>query len=173
MKEDMEREGSMISIPTRVREITSCRSSSKRNVPGRHRLVCIERPRIFDGLSLCESAKIVSFAQNNHFLPTEIIFGQGALVRPVCLLVTGRVKSIRLNRAGVPVIVGTEGPGDIVCGLGLPTQPHDVLIVQALEACQVLTWEARTFDDLCERFPILRHNSIQILNERLRTLEPV
>jgi CRP-like cAMP-binding protein len=74
-------------------------------------------------------------------------------VRFISVLVEGRVKTVRLSRAGTPVIVRIEQPGDLIGGLGPPLESLDVWKVQALETCQVLAWEAQTFDALCDLFP--------------------
>lgn len=161
----------MISISARFRQISCKRRGFKSAMPRRNRLVCIERPRLFEGLSVSECTEIVSFAQDKRFLPTQTIFGQDTVVPFISLLVRGRVKTMRLSRLGIQVIVRIEEPGDLVGGLGLPSEEFEAVKVQAIEPCQVLAWEAQIFDALCERFPTLRHNSAQILDQRLRMLE--
>jgi CRP-like cAMP-binding protein len=144
---------------------------SKAAAPRGHRLICIARPRLFDGISITDCTQIVSFAEHKRFLPTQAIPGQDMFGRFISLLFRGRAKTVRISRTGVPVIVRIEEPGDIVGGLGLPLEALDLLRAHALEACQVLAWEAQTFEALCDNFPVLRQNSVQILDERLRLLE--
>jgi CRP-like cAMP-binding protein len=64
-----------------------------------------------------------------------------------------------------------EETGDLIGALLLPSGAVDRMRVQALERCQVLVWEVPPFDALCERFPKLLYNLLQILDERLRMLE--
>ncbi|HYL16353.1 MAG TPA: Crp/Fnr family transcriptional regulator [Terriglobales bacterium] len=161
----------MSSISPRFGRDAGARRVSKATAPRGHRLICIARPRLFDGLSISDCVQIVSFAEHKRFLPTQTIPGQDIVAHFISLLVRGRAKTMRLSRGGVPVIVRIEQPGDVVGALGLPSDTLDLLRVQALETCQVLAWEAQTFEVLCEHFPALRHNSVQILDERLRLME--
>jgi len=126
---------------------------------------------VFDGLSVDDCAETVSWAQDKLFWPKEMICGQNNDERIISLLVRGRVKTVRLSPFGDQVILRIEQPGDLVGELVPPSEAHSRLKVQALELCQLLAWEVRTFDALCERFPTLGQNSLQILDERLRLIE--
>ena len=160
----------MSSIPPRLGKVADTHQVSK-SAARRRRLICIEWPPLFEGLSVSECAEIVSFAQDKLFWPKETIYGQDNVERIISLLVRGRVKTVRLSPLGGQVILGIEEAGDLIGELVLPSEALDRLRVQALERCQVLAWEVQTFDALCERFPRLLHNSMQILDERLRILE--
>ena len=158
-------------IPPRYGKVADTHGVSRSAAARGHRLICIERPRLLDGLSLGECIEVVSFAQHRKLRPKETVSRQDHIVRPISLLLVGRVKTVGPSRLGGQVVLRIEDPGDLVGELGLPSGTLDRLRVQALEPCQVLAWEGETFDALCERFPKLRHNSMQILDERLRTLE--
>jgi CRP-like cAMP-binding protein len=161
----------MSSIPPRRGKAADTQRVYKSAVPRRRRLICAEWPRLFEGLSLSECAEIVSFAQDKLFWPKETIYGHDNVERIISLLVRGRVKTLRLSPLGSQVILRIEEAGDLIGELALPPGALDRLRVQAVERCQVLAWEVPTFDALCERFPKLLHNSMQILDERLRILE--
>jgi len=161
----------MPSIPPRVGKAASAYRVSRSAAPRGNRLICIERPRLFDGLSLSECTEVVSCAQLKCLRPKENISGHDYAVHPISLLLRGRVKTVRLNRFGVQVVLRIEEAGDLVGELVPAFGPLDRLRVQALEACQILGWADETFGTLCERFARLGRNSVQILDERLRILE--
>jgi len=161
----------MSSIPLRLGKVADTHGVSKSAGPRGRRLVCFEWPRLFEGLSLSECVEILSFAQDRLFWPKERICGQDNVERIISLLVRGRAKTVRLSSLGGQAILRIEEPGDLIGEPVLLSAARDRLTVEALERCQVLAWEGQTFDALCERFPKLLHNLMQILDERLRMLE--
>jgi CRP/FNR family transcriptional regulator, nitrogen oxide reductase regulator len=110
-------------------------------------------------------------ARARHFLSAQMIFRAGDPVSCVFFLASGRVKLTQLSSAGEHVLLTIVAGCNVVGGLGLePGTTHSVT-AQALEACHVLTWDARLFETLCARFPVLARNSLRILAEQQRILE--
>src|SRR5207244_13046864 len=93
------------------------------------------------------------------FRPAAMSFGTNHDALIISPPVRGRVKTVRLSPFGDQVILRIEQPGDLVGELVPPSEAHSRLKVQALELCQLLACEVRTFDALCERFRSEEHTS--------------
>jgi CRP-like cAMP-binding protein len=69
---------------------------------------------LFRGLSLSACGDIAMAAGERVFARDETIFREGEPIRFVCAVVSGRVKTVRSNRAGKLVILHLAGPGEVL-----------------------------------------------------------
>jgi CRP-like cAMP-binding protein len=81
------------------------------------------------------------------------------------------MKLTQLAASGDVVIVRFAVPGEVVSGPGLSGSSLQTATAVALEPSDLLSWEARSFEALSERFPLLHRNSLRILAERVRDVE--
>jgi CRP-like cAMP-binding protein len=126
---------------------------------------------LFKGLSPAELAELAASAREWRVAHKQPLFNEGEPAREVSLLCAGRAKITQLSASGDLVILRLAVPGEVVGGLGLaPGAPHNVT-PEALEPCDVVSWDSRVFRGLADRFPALHHNSLRILAERVRDLE--
>jgi CRP-like cAMP-binding protein len=135
------------------------------------KLTYIRQAALFNDLSDVECTEIARMACARHFLSTQVIFRTGDPASRVVFLASGRVKVSQVSRAGAHVLLAIVDGCNVVGGLGLEPGTTYSVSAQALDACRVLTWNARVFDYLCTRFPALARNSLRILAEQQRTLE--
>lgn len=126
---------------------------------------------LFSGLSLADCAKIVSAAHQKDFVRRQAIYREGEPVRQQLVLISGGAKITQVGQNGTEVILRRVGPGEVVGVLGGCSGDHHRSSAWSLQLSTALVWEASVFEALMERFPILRRNSVQILDERLLELE--
>ena len=143
----------------------------ERDVFFTRRLGCVQHAPLFNSLSLTDCTAIASLAREHCVRIRQKIFCEGDPVGCVFVLASGRVKITQACRSGAEVILRVVGSGEVVAGLGLSSQSLHMLTAQALESCRVLTWEARTYEVLCQRLPVLARNSLRILADWQRILE--
>jgi CRP-like cAMP-binding protein len=62
-------------------------------------------------------------------------------------------------------------PGEVIGEVGLVPGSRYFSTAQALQDCNVLVWDAATFEAALERFPILQRNAERILVRHLDELE--
>jgi CRP-like cAMP-binding protein len=126
---------------------------------------------LFKDLSSVELAEVAGSARASRVLRKQQLCREGEPARELFLLCTGRVKVMQLTAGGDVLILRIAGPGEVVGGLGLVMLSPEPATPEALEACELLAWETRVFEDLANRFAPLRRNALRILAERLRELE--
>lgn len=126
---------------------------------------------LFKGLSPPELAELAASARESRVVRKQPLFREGEPAREVSLLCAGRAKITQLTASGDVVILRLAGPGEVVGGLGLAPGALHPATPEALEPCDVLSWDARVFEGFTSRFPALQRNSLRILAERVRDLE--
>jgi CRP-like cAMP-binding protein len=135
------------------------------------RLPSIQGAPLFNGLTLAEQSEVAGAAFVRRVLRREPICREGEPEREVTLLCAGRAKSTQTTAGGESVILRLAGPGEVLCGLGPAAGALHPSTNAALEPCDVLVWDTRTFEAFADRFPSLRRNALRIVAERLRFLE--
>ena len=135
------------------------------------RIALLEKAELFDGLDCSICAYMASTAHSKHYACGDVIFDAGDPVRSVLLLTEGRVKLTRFSEEGAEVILRLCVPGDVVYPPAMVPEEIYYSTAETLQACQLLTWEARTFDAAQERFPSLRKNAKRVLERQILELE--
>jgi CRP-like cAMP-binding protein len=126
---------------------------------------------ILRDLSNVECERIVSSAAQRQYANRDVIVMEGDDGAEILVVASGRVKVTQISHTGDEVILRVNGPGDVMGGLGMaPGETHSSTI-RALEACTVLRWRAEDFDCLCNRFPSLQRNALQIMSDILHVLQ--
>jgi len=83
----------------------------------------------------------------------------------------GRAKITQVGESGTEVILRLVAPGEVIGEVGLVPGSRYSSTAQALQDCNVLVWDAATFEAALERFPILQRNAERILVRHLDELE--
>jgi CRP/FNR family transcriptional regulator, nitrogen oxide reductase regulator len=146
-------------------------SAAHRRNGDNHGETLVERPRLFSGILPADYAGICRGARVKQFTRGEMLYFEGDAVERVLLLTSGSAKVTKLGRGGEEVILRLTVPGDVLGAVGLFSSGMHCTTAQAFRACQALVWDARVFEDLVERFPVLHKNMAAILGEYLRELE--
>jgi len=131
----------------------------------------VKRIELFRDLSLFECGEIAMRAQERVFLRGDTMFREDDPVGLIYAVASGRVKTIRSNRAGKLVILHLAGPGEVLDGMGLAMGSNHMFTAQAMGRCQVLTWDVGVFEGFVRRFPTLQSNATRFLVRRLRMTE--
>src|ERR1700687_407441 len=118
----------------------------------------VQQVELFRDLSLSECGEIAKVTREQFVLRGETIFLEDDPVRSVYAVASGHVKTFRSNRLGQLVILHLHGPGAVVDGLGLSIESSHSFTAQAMNRCQVLTWDVRVFESFVRRFPALQRN---------------
>jgi CRP-like cAMP-binding protein len=137
----------------------------------KERLVYIQDISLFYGLTKAESRTLAATAHIRAVSDGQAIFREGQPVSSVIALIAGRVKLTRLSPSGVQLLLKIVDIGQVVGTFGVPPGSPHTSSAQASGTCRVLTWEARTFDSLCQRMPALLRNGLRVAAERHRLLE--
>lgn len=135
------------------------------------RFVCIRDIPLFYGLTETESRILAANAHMRDVAEGQAIFREGQTIASVMVLISGRAKLTRLSPRGVELLLKIIDAGQVVGTFGVSTNSRHTSSAQASGTCRVLTWEARTFDLLCERIPGLLRNGLRVMAERHRLLE--
>jgi CRP-like cAMP-binding protein len=135
------------------------------------RVTCLASAPLFKGLAAPALEEIAAGARESRIPAKRPAFQEGEPVRDLALLTAGRMKLTQLAASGDVVILRFAVPGEVVSGPGLSVSSLQTTTAIALEQSDLLSWEARSFEALAERFPLLQRNSLRILAERVRDVE--
>lgn len=116
-------------------------------------------------------ARILSFGRSIKIARRQTIFFAGDAVKEVLLLSEGCMKITLLSQTGGAVILRLVGPGEVIGTVGLTEQTTHSASAEALVSSKVVAWNGATFERLLTQFPILRRNTINIMERRLAILE--
>ncbi len=134
-------------------------------------LTIAEQPPLFSGISPSDYAAISAAAYVKVFARGEMLYLKGDSVQQVVLLTSGIVKVTQTGLSGTEVILRLGVRGDVMGAAGLLSRGRHDTTVQAFRLCRALSWDARVFKALVDRFPILHQNMARILSEDLLELE--
>jgi CRP-like cAMP-binding protein len=126
---------------------------------------------LFSEVSPSDRQVILSAARQKTVPPRDCIFVQGDAARHVYLVVEGYVKIHQVGSTGNEVILRLMSPGDLIKASGSGSRGVHTSTAQAIQSCNVLIWEAATFEALLERHPVLRRNEIKIHGQLLTDME--
>lgn len=135
------------------------------------RLDLVQLAPLFRRLSVDQSTEIAAKAHELGFSPGQSLFCEDDSVRFVFVIIAGHVKITQLSRCGKEVILRVIGPGELVGRAGVELGATHWSSAQAMEPCQVLTWERHVFESFWDRFPVLPRNAAKILAEDLHLIE--
>ena len=129
------------------------------------------RSELFAGLSSSVCSYVLSTARLMDVGSRQVIYFAGDKIQQIFLLTNGRVKITQFSERGTEVILRLCIPGEVISELALVPGSRHSTTAQAAQDCDVLAWDAATFEAAMERFPDLRSNVKRILEQRLHELE--
>jgi CRP/FNR family transcriptional regulator, nitrogen oxide reductase regulator len=135
------------------------------------RLALVQLAPLFRRLAGDQATEIAAKAHERGFSPGQSLFREDDPVRFVFVIIAGHVKITQLSRCGKEVILRVSGPGELVGRAGVELGTTHWSSAQAMEPCQVLTWEIQAFESFWDRFPVLPRNAAKILAEDLYRIE--
>ena len=129
------------------------------------------RSELFAGLSSSVCTYVLSTARLMDVGSRQVIYFAGDQIQQIFLLTNGRVKITQFSERGTEVILRLCTPGEVISELALVSGSRHSTTAQAAQECDLLAWDAATFEAAVERFPSLRCNVKRILEQRLHELE--
>ena len=129
------------------------------------------RSELFAGLSSSVCTYVLSTARLMDVGSRQVIYFAGDQIQQIFLLTNGRVKITQFSERGTEVILRLCIPGEVISELALVPGSRHSTTAQAAQDCDLLAWDAATFEAAIERFPSLRCNVKRILEQRLHELE--
>ena len=126
---------------------------------------------LFSEVSPSDRQMILSAARQKTVPPRDCIFVQGDAARHVYLVIEGYVKIHQVGTTGNEVILRLMSPGDLIKASATGSRGVHTSTAQAIQSCNVLIWEAATFEALLERHPVLRRNEVKIHGQLLTDME--
>jgi CRP-like cAMP-binding protein len=126
---------------------------------------------VFSEISPEDCATIVSSAVERQFQRGKMIFFQGDTVKQVILLTSGCVKLSQSSADGQEVILRLVGPGEYVSAENCTKCAAHCSTARTLEQSRALVWDAKAFEAVADRFPILRRNIWRNLQGLMNQLE--
>jgi CRP-like cAMP-binding protein len=130
-----------------------------------------ERPPLFNGILPHDYSGISATARVKEFARGEMMYIEGDSIQRVLLVTAGFVKITQLGNNGAEVILRFCGPGDVLGAVSQDSMVKHRTTAQAFRQCRALVWDARAFQALVARFPVLHENMVRILGEDLLELE--
>ena len=126
---------------------------------------------MFSEISPEDCTAIVASAQERQIQRGKTIFFQGDPVTHVVLLTSGCVKLSQTGADGQEVILRLVASGECVNAENCTKCATHCSTARALEPSRALVWEARTFEAMADRFPLLRRNTSRDLQRLMNQLE--
>ena len=131
----------------------------------------LEMYELFAGLPSSVCTDILSTARPRGYMCRQVMLLAGDPITETLLLTDGRAKITQVGESGTEVILRLVAPGEVIGEVGLVPGSRYFSTAQALQDCNVLVWDAATFEAALERFPILQRNAERILVRHLDELE--
>ena len=129
------------------------------------------RSELFAGLSSSVCSYVLSTARLMDVRSRQVIYFAGDQIQQIFLLTNGRVKITQFSERGTEVILRLCIAGEVISELALVPGSRHSTTAQAAQDCELLAWDAATFEAAMERFPSFRCNVKRILEQRLHELE--
>jgi CRP-like cAMP-binding protein len=126
---------------------------------------------LFAGIQPGEYPKVRATAYERVFTRGEMFFIEGESVHLVLLITAGVVKISKVRERGAEIILRLAVPGEVLGVSALYSTGSHRATAQAFRDCRALCWDAPAFKTLVSRYPILQHNMMRILGERLLDIE--
>lgn len=120
-------------------------------------------PRFLDGVGAAEVKTIIGAGTLRRFSAKSVMISQGYPAGELFLLLTGRARRFFLTHDGQKIVLLRVLSGDLFGEMAILDRPANYLVsTEAVTNSSALVWSRSTIRGLCERYPILVHNSFSI-----------
>jgi CRP/FNR family transcriptional regulator, nitrogen oxide reductase regulator len=103
--------------------------------------------------------------------PGETLIRQGDDAKRCYLVLTGRLKLVKLHEQGKEAVIRYLGPGQVTAAIALLKQKEYPVTAQAIDAAEVLGFESGTINRLLLTHPQMALNMLRMLLDRLDDLQ--
>ena len=133
--------------------------------------ISLESCELFADMPISIQMELIDSATTRSYARRERIFFAGDRIKKVLTLVEGCVKLTQNTEWGNEIILRLHRPGEV---LGAPDwEPGEFhsYTAQAVQACKVLIWDAKTMKAAKERFPQLQRNASKLIVRALNNMQ--
>jgi CRP/FNR family transcriptional regulator, nitrogen oxide reductase regulator len=126
---------------------------------------------LLSGLPEQVHADIMAHGKRMVLRPGETLFRQGDDAERCYLVLTGRLKLVKLHEEGKEAVMRYAGPGQVIAAIALLKQKEYPVSAQAIDAAEVLGFESGTINRLLLTHPQMALNMLRMLLDRLDDLQ--
>lgn len=126
--------------------------------------------RYFDGLSEEERQSIKTFAIERRYERGDIIIYEGDKATALYVVCSGAVKIFKTSIEGKEQILSIARPGDTFNDVGVFDEGLNPASAQAMGEAVIYELGQNELNTLLQNYPIVAHNTIKVLAERVREL---
>ncbi len=140
------------------------------------RAILAERAESVRGLPLFleippeDCGQIVALSHERNYPRGKTMFFEGDAVKQVFLLTSGCVKVLQIGPHGQEVILRIIGPGECFGVESFAKCTHGST-ARTMVRTSIMVWDAKQFEAVAERFPVLRRNILHVVQRCLNQLE--
>lgn len=126
---------------------------------------------LFQGLTDAELTAVARAGQHRQVESDAFFFHQGEPATTLYVLTQGRVRLTQVTPEGHQVILRFIGPGHMFGGIAALGEKIYPAAAQAVDDCKALAWDGETMHRLMERYPRIALNALELLAERIQTVQ--
>ncbi|NUQ37195.1 MAG: Crp/Fnr family transcriptional regulator [Caldilineales bacterium] len=131
----------------------------------------LQQAPFFRDLSAAQRQEVVQAARRQKFERDSFLFQQGDPASSLYLLLTGRLRILQVTPDGQQVLLRVITPGETFGGIVVLDHADYPASARAVEDCAVLVWDRETLARLMEHCPRLALNALQVLADRIQSLQ--
>lgn len=131
----------------------------------------LRRGKLFQGLDATQLDVVAQAGRHRQVESDIFFFHQGEPATTLYVLTQGRVRLTQVTPEGHQVILRFIGPGHMFGGIAALGEKIYPAAAQAVDDCTVLAWDGETMHRLMERYPRIALNVLELLAERIQTVQ--
>lgn len=122
-------------------------------------------------ISASETSCIMNRGKQIHLRPGEFLFHQGDSAQKTFLVMTGRIKLIKLHEEGKETILRYIGPGELTAIVSVFGEKDYPATAEAIGDVDVVGWDKHTMESLMLEHPRLSLNILRCVIHRLDEIQ--
>jgi CRP/FNR family transcriptional regulator, nitrogen oxide reductase regulator len=120
------------------------------------------------GLEKIELDDVLANASRRHFAARTVVTEEGDPAKHFFLLISGRARYFFVSRTGRKVILHWVGPGEILGGMTLLSEPKSYMVsAETIKPASMLVWSRDSIRKLLGLYPKLLDNALSFISEYL------
>ncbi len=131
----------------------------------------LQQERFFQHLSAAQAQEVLGAARQRKVQRGGFFFQQGDQASALFLLLTGRLRILQVTPDGQQVLLRVITPGELFGGIAVLNNTDYPASARAVEDCTALAWNRVTLARLMEQHPHLAINALQVLADRMQSLQ--
>jgi len=130
-----------------------------------------QRSDFFSGITELNATDILNRGNRILLKPGEIVFRQGDPAHKSFLVLSGRIKLIKLHEEGKEAILRYIGPGEITAIIAVFKEKEYPATAETIVAAEAVGWDKQSMVQLMLEYPPLAMNMLRCAINRLDELQ--